>query len=80
MEAPVGELKTVRVDLPVGLSVNPGATAALHARDLRSRSQRLPRRLESRRKLVTAPVPGGPIAADRRVTQVPVYNVEPETG
>src|SRR6478735_3104009 len=25
-ETPVGELKTVRVDLPVGLSVNPGAT------------------------------------------------------
>jgi hypothetical protein len=26
IEKPVGELKTVRVDLPVGLSVNPGAT------------------------------------------------------
>jgi len=26
LEKPVGELKTVRVDLPVGLSVNPGAT------------------------------------------------------
>src|SRR5215207_5615116 len=25
-ETPVAELKTVRVDLPVGLSVNPGAT------------------------------------------------------
>ncbi len=26
LEKPVGEIKTVRVDLPVGLSVNPGAT------------------------------------------------------
>src|SRR5215213_7145118 len=26
LEKPVGEVKTVRVDLPVGLSVNPGAT------------------------------------------------------
>jgi len=27
LEKPAGEVKTVRVDLPVGLSVNPGATA-----------------------------------------------------
>ena len=31
-ETPVDELKTVRVDLPVGLSVNPGATSAARSR------------------------------------------------
>ena len=40
LETPVGDLKTVRVDLPVGLSVNPQATAAVPAGDLRSQRRR----------------------------------------
>ena len=79
---PVGELKTVRVDLPVGLSVNPQATATVPAGDLRSQRLRL-RRLDSqvgesaghRRPLLgirSPPIPG--------VTQVAVYNIDPPNG
>ncbi len=83
-DAPVGELKTVRVDLPVGLSVNPGATercpldvfesgagncASLHPKSKVGES------------FVTAFGPlVGEIAPTPGVTQVPVYNVEPEDG
>lgn len=83
-DAPVGELKTVRVDLPVGLSVNPGAAercpldvfqsgagncASLHPKSKVGES------------FVTAFGPVvGEIAPTPGVTQVPVYNVEPEQG
>ena len=81
-EKPVGELEDVRVDLPVGLSVNPGATALLRsttfeagasgcpARPRRSAKARSPRRS-----------PAWPAdAADPRITQVPVYNLIPPQG
>jgi hypothetical protein len=78
-ETPVGELKTVRVDLPVGLSVNPQATpqcplnafeadpancAALNAQVGESG--------------VTAAVLGSPVAPIPGVTKVPVYNLVPK--
>ena len=47
-ETPVGVLKDVRVDLPVGLSVNPQATPQCDAGDLRSRTRRPARRLGGR--------------------------------
>ena len=46
LEKPVGEVKTVRVDLPVGLSVNPGATERCPLATFRSRrsaATRVPR-------------------------------------
>jgi hypothetical protein len=77
-EAPVGELKTVRVDLPVGLSVNPGATP--RCKRSQFESDTCPIGSEVGESLVTAAGPLGPIAPAEGVTQVPVYNVEPEQG
>ncbi|HET9198499.1 MAG TPA: hypothetical protein VFN92_09635 [Solirubrobacterales bacterium] len=77
-EAPAGELKTVRVDLPVGLSVNPGATP----RCARSQfeADTCPVGSKVGESLVTVAGPLGPIAPVPGVTQVPVYNVRPEAG
>ena len=76
LEKPVGELKTVRVDLPVGLSVNPGATAALRPRHLRSRRRQLPTRsARSATATVTAadPLVGIPLP----IPPAAVYNIKP---
>jgi len=78
MEAPVGELKTVRVDLPVGLSVNPGATPRCTRAQFEADT--CPVGSKVGESLVTAAGPLGPIAPTPGVTQVPVYNVEPEPG
>ncbi|MFL5833102.1 MAG: hypothetical protein ACJ76B_03875 [Solirubrobacterales bacterium] len=77
-EAPVGELKTVRVDLPVGLSVNPGATPRCTRSQFESDACPLASKVGE--SLVTAAGPLGPIAPVPGVTQVPVYNVQPEQG
>lgn len=77
-EAPAGELKTVRVDLPVGLSVNPGATPRCERSDFEADS--CPTGSKVGESLVTAAGPLGPIAPVSGVTQVPVYNIEPEPG
>ena len=77
-ETPVGELKTVRVDLPVGLSVNPQATPQCATRRIRNR--RTARRdtqksgtAKSPRPLRRRPFPRRWQAAD----EVPVYNLGP---
>jgi hypothetical protein len=77
-EAPVGELKTVRVDLPVGLSVNPGATP--RCTKAQFEGDTCPVGSKVGESLVTAAGPLGPIAPVPGVTQVPVYNVQPEQG
>src|SRR6476646_519257 len=77
-EAPVGELKTVRVDLPVGLSVNPGATPRCERSQFEADTCPIGSKVGE--SLVTAAGPLGPIAPVAGVTQVPVYNVEPEQG
>jgi len=77
-EAPVGELKTVRVDLPVGLSVNPGATP--RCTKAQFEADTCPIASKVGESLVTAAGPLGPIAPVPGVTQVPVYNVQPEQG
>jgi len=77
-EAPVGELKTVRVDLPVGLSVNPGATPRCKRSEFAADTCPLASKVGE--SLVTAAGPLGPIAPVPGVTQVPVYNVQPEVG
>ena len=60
-KTPVGELKTVRVDLPAGLTVNPQATEQCRPDGLRSRP-RLPARptRRSAKSFVTASVLGVP--------------------
>jgi hypothetical protein len=75
---PVGELKTVRVDLPVGLSVNPGATARCPIADFESNPTVLCAGTEVGKSIVTgaAPVLGtevGPLEAT-------VYNLVPKQG
>jgi hypothetical protein len=77
-EAPVGELKTVRVDLPVGLSVNPGATPRCKRTDFEADACSILSKVGE--SFVTAAGPLGPIAPTPGVTQVPVYNVEPKEG
>jgi len=77
-EAPVGELKTVRVDLPVGLSVNPGATPRCERSEFEADT--CPPESKVGESFVTAAGPLGPIAPSPGVTQVPVYNVQPEQG
>jgi hypothetical protein len=79
-EAPVDELKTVRVDLPVGLSVNPGATVRCKLAVFEAGAGGCPPESKVGESLVTATGPLGPIAPTPGVTQVPVYNVEPEPG
>jgi hypothetical protein len=78
-ESPVGELKTVRVDLPVGLSVNPQATPQCKQEDFEAKPTPLcsPESIVGK-SLVTAALPGvglplGPFARD-------VYNIEPVNG
>jgi hypothetical protein len=78
-ESPVGELKTVRVDLPVGLSVNPQATPQCKQEDFEAKPAPLcsPESIVGK-SLVTAALPGvglplGPFARD-------VYNIEPVNG
>jgi hypothetical protein len=78
---PVGELKTVRVDLPVGLSVNPQATpqcplAVFEA----SASNCAALGAKVGESEVTAWVLGLLVDPKPGVTQVPVYNVEPVEG
>ena len=79
-EAPVGELKTVRVDLPVGLSVNPGATVRCKLSVFEAGAGGCPAGSKVGESLVTAAGPLGPIDPVPGVTQVPVYNVEPKPG
>jgi hypothetical protein len=79
-EAPVDELKTVRVDLPVGLSVNPGATVRCKLAVFQAGAAGCPPESKVGESFVTVVGPLGPIAPVAGVTQVPVYNVEPKFG
>jgi hypothetical protein len=79
-EAPVGELKTVRVDLPVGLSVNPGATVRCKLTVFQNGATNCPGESKVGESFVTAAGPLGPIAPQPGITRVPVYNVEPKHG
>ncbi len=79
---PVGELKTVRVDLPVGLSVNPGATERCPLATFEAGAAGCPAGSQVGVSEVTASppplyVPVGPLAP---LTNVPVYNVVPPPG
>jgi hypothetical protein len=81
-ETPVDELKTVRVDLPVGLSVNPGATERCKLSVFKAGASGCPTDSEVGKSQVTASLPplGIPSPPTAPLTEVPVYNVEPEQG
>src|SRR3954447_25645985 len=81
-EKPVGEVKTIRVDLPVGLSVNPGATARCPLEAFEAGASGCPPGSQVGESAVTASAPplGLPTPPTPGVTQVPVYNVIPPTG
>lgn len=74
-ETPVGELETVRVDLPVGLSVNPGATPRCKQAEFEASSCKAETKVGESQ--VTASVLGVPVSPIAGVTAVPVYNLVP---
>ncbi len=79
-ETPVEELKNVRVDLPVGLSVNPQATPQCPLEDFEADPASCPVGSQVGESAVTASVLGIPFDPIPGVTRVPVYNVIPPDG
>lgn len=81
-QTPVAELKTVRVDLPVGLSVNPGATERCPLETFEAGAGGCPKESEVGKSFVTAAAPllGTPIDPIPGVTEVGVYNIVPPRG
>jgi hypothetical protein len=79
-ETPVAELKRVLVDLPVGLSVNPGATTRCTLPAFEGDT--CPPLSQVGESMVTAafPLTGMPIDPIAGVTQVSVYNLVPKDG
>jgi hypothetical protein len=77
-ETPVDELKTVRVDLPAGLSVNPQATPQCSQLEFEADAC-LPT-TQVGESGVTASVLGVPFAPTSPETLVPVYNLIPPEG
>jgi hypothetical protein len=80
-ETPIGELETVHVDLPVGLSVNPGATPRCPLETFEanaSNCEALGAKVGE--SAVTASVLGVAVPPSKPLTQVPVYNVVPPVG
>jgi hypothetical protein len=76
-EEPVGSLKTVRVDLPVGLSVNPQATDQCSQEDFESNPTTLCAGAAVGESQVTGSVLGVPSPVPLTAT---VYNIDPPFG
>ena len=76
-KTPVGELKTVRVDLPAGLSVNPQATPRCATV---TEPASCPSDTQVGYSEVTASALGVPIPPAEGATKVPVFNMAPEDG
>jgi hypothetical protein len=79
-ETPVGEVETIRVDLPVGLSVNPGATERCPLATFEAGASGCPPGSEVGKSAVTVSLLGVPVAPSAPVSEVPVYNVVPVEG
>jgi hypothetical protein len=81
-ETPVGELRTVRVDLPPGLSVNPEATPQCVLAPGQSPATCPPNTQVGVSTVTAAAVQVGPLPLGTPVTlpPVPVYNVFPREG
>jgi hypothetical protein len=81
-EVPTAELQYVRVELPVGLSVNPGAASRCPIAVFEAGDSGCPPGSKVGESKVTAsePVLGVPIPPMEGVTAVGVYNVVPQQG
>jgi hypothetical protein len=81
-QTPVGEIHTVRVDLPVGLSVNPSATVRCPLATFEAGASGCPAASQVGTSKVTVSLPplGIPAPPAAPLTEVPVYNVEPKQG
>ncbi len=79
---PVGELETVHVDLPVGLSVNPGATERCPLATFEAGAAGCPSGAKVGESEVTVAPPPlfVPLPPTAPLTKVPVYNVVPPPG
>jgi hypothetical protein len=80
LEKPIGEVKTVRVDLPVGLSVNPGATPRCPLTTFEAGASGCPAASQVGESAVTTSLLGVVAPPTKPVSQVPVYNVIPKQG
>jgi hypothetical protein len=79
IEKPVGELKSVRVDLPVGLSVNPGATPRCDLETFEASAASCDPLSQVGTSFVTAADPILGTVAPVPL-QAPVYNIKPPPG
>lgn len=77
-KTPVGELKTVRVDLPVGLSVNPQATPQCEQATFEANPASCPPGSEVGKSEVTASLP--PLGIESPPIEPTVYNIDPPAG
>lgn len=77
LEKPVDELKTVRVDLPVGLSVNPGATPQCPLATFEASPLACPVGSDVGHSIITASLLGVPTPFPEEPT---VYNIVPPEG
>lgn len=80
---PTAELQTVRVDLPVGLSVNPGATPRCPLATFEAGAgncEALGAKVGESAVTAAVPVTGQPVEPMPGVTKVPVYNIVPPQG
>jgi hypothetical protein len=83
LEEPEGEIATVRVDLPVGLSVNPGATERCPLKVFEESAEKCATEFgesEVGKSEVTTSLAGVVTPPTAPLTEVPVYNVEPAFG
>ncbi|HET9163875.1 MAG TPA: hypothetical protein VFN89_10605 [Solirubrobacterales bacterium] len=77
-KTPVGELKTVRVDLPVGLSVNPQATPQCEQATFEANPSSCPAGSSVGKSEVTASIP--PLGIESAPIEATVYNIDPPAG
>jgi hypothetical protein len=88
LETPVGEIATVRVDLPVGLSTNPGATERCPLATFQAGASGCPSGTSGKvgegsivgESLVTTSLAGVVTPPTKPLTRVLVYNVIPPPG
>jgi hypothetical protein len=83
IETPVGEIATIRVDLPVGLSVNPGATERCPLEAFEESAEKCATEFPGSKvgeSLVTTSAGGVVTEPTAPLTRVPVYNVVPVFG
>jgi hypothetical protein len=78
-QTPIDELKTVHVDLPVGLSVNPGATPQCPLADFEADPASCPVGSDVGKSIVTASLPPLGIPTPLPVQPI-VYNIVPPPG